>query len=289
MSAGLAHSSLLAEVARVAQEAAAVILEVYCSDFAVAAKSDRSPLTVADERAEALIVPALQALLPGVPVVAEEAVSRGGVPAVGATFWLVDPLDGTREFVARNGEFTVNIALVEDGLPTLGVLQVPARACLYTALADGSAAQGAWREDLAGRHALCSRVREPGAAWVLASSRSHGDEEAMAQWLARQALLGQPAARRAVGSSLKFALLAEGAADVYPRLGRTMEWDTAAGHALLRAAGGEVHTLDGQLLRYGKPGFENPHFVAWGQSSADCGGKLKPGSTSAAGKPARPG
>ncbi|MFN5158059.1 MAG: 3'(2'),5'-bisphosphate nucleotidase CysQ [Betaproteobacteria bacterium] len=255
-----ASPGLLAEVEAVAEEAAALILEVYATDFSVQGKADASPVTVADERAEAHIVAALRRLAPGVPVVAEEAAARGEVPAVGARFWLVDPLDGTREFVSRNGEFTVNIALVEDGSPVLGVVQVPVQRRRYAGLVG----QGAWCEDAEGRRASTCRAVPPVGELVVASSRSHGDEAALRGWLAGQGLAGRPLRHRAAGSSLKFGLLACGEADLYPRLGRTMEWETAAGHAVLRAAGGEVCMLDGAPLRYGKPGFENPHFVARG-------------------------
>ena len=240
---------------RIARDAGALILEVYASDFAVRGKADTSPVTEADERSERCIVQALQRLAPHIPIVAEEAASRGETPAHGVTFWLVDPMDGTREFVSRNGEFTVNIALVEHGAPVLGVVLEPVANRLYA----GIVGQGAWVEDSTGRRAMACR-RPPPEGPVLACSRSHGDEAALTTWLA-----GRPVSRRiAVGSSLKFGLLAAGQADLYARLGRTMEWDTAAGHAVLRAAGGEVRTLDGAPLRYGKPGFENPHFVAQG-------------------------
>lgn len=252
--------ALLAAVETVADEAAALILEVYATDFGVQAKADASPVTLADERAEAHIVAALRRLTPGVPVVAEEAAARGERPVVGARFWLVDPLDGTREFVSRNGEFTVNIALVEDGAPVLGVVQVPVQRRRYAGLVG----QGAWCDDAGGRRAIACRAVPAAGELVVASSRSHGDEAALQGWLVAQGLAGRPLRHRAAGSSLKFGLLACGEADLYPRLGRTMEWDTAAGHAVLRAAGGEVCTIDGAPLRYGKPGFENPHFVARG-------------------------
>ena len=251
-------AQMLAAAEVAARQAGDLILEVYGSDFAVRGKADASPVTEADERAERCIVAALKALDPAIPVVAEEAVSRGEVPHVGTRFWLVDPLDGTREFVSRNGEFTVNIALVEQGLPVLGVVFVPVSGVLYS----GIAGQGAWLEEQGRRHAIRCR-RAPDAGWVLACSRSHGDEAALTAWLAGRAV----SARIDAGSSLKFGLVARGLADVYPRLGRTMEWDTAAGHAVLRAAGGEVLTLGGEPLRYGKPGFENPHFVARGLAS----------------------
>ena len=234
-------------------------MEVYGSDFAVHGKSDASPLTEADLRAEAIITPALRALLAGVPVIAEEAHARGECGQLAlpgdATFWLVDPLDGTREFVARNGEFTVNIALVRDGEPVLGVVFAPALGRLYA----GERGQGAWLEDEGGRRELrCRHV--PAAGLTVATSRVHGDRAAV------EALLqGQPVAQHlSAGSSLKFGLLASGQADVYPRYGRTMEWDTAAGQAVLVAAGGSVCDTAGRTLRYGKPGFENPHFIARG-------------------------
>jgi 3'(2'), 5'-bisphosphate nucleotidase len=252
-----AAAAWLAEVERIARAAGALVMQVYATDFAVQGKADASPVTLADERAEACIVPALQALTPGVPVVAEEAASRGELPALKNRFWLVDPLDGTREFVSRNGEFTVNIALIEEGLPVLGVVLVPAQDRLYAGLVG----QGAWIVEHGKRRSIgCTAA--PSAGLRLASSRSHGDEAALTQWLQGRVV----AERINAGSSLKFGLLAEGKADVYPRFGRTMEWDTAAGHAVLRAAGGQVLDLAGQVLRYGKPGFENPHFVAWGHS-----------------------
>ena len=252
-------ATALPALEQIARDAGALILQVYASDFAVRGKADTSPVTEADERAERCIVQALQRLAPDIPVVAEEAAARGETPPTGWRFWLVDPLDGTREFVSRNGEFTVNIALVEYGAPVLGVVLEPVADRLYA----GIVGQGAWVEDAAGRRAIACR-RPPPDGPVLACSRSHGDEVALDAWLA-----GRPVSRRiAVGSSLKFGLLAAGQADLYPRFGRTMEWDTAAGHAVLRAAGGEVHTLAGAPLRYGKPGFENPHFVAHGLTGA---------------------
>jgi 3'(2'), 5'-bisphosphate nucleotidase len=246
---------LLADCERIARLAGAAILQVYGTDFAVARKADRSPVTVADEQAEAVIVAALRALDVATPIVAEEAVARCGAPAVGARFWLVDPLDGTREFAARNGEFTVNIALIESGIPVLGVVHAPVPDCLYA----GAAGHGAWLVEQGRRRAIRCRA-VPSAGLTVACSRSHGDEAALAAWLRGRTVAG----RIAAGSSLKFGLLAAGQADVYPRFGRTMEWDTAAGQAVLRAAGGTVRGLGGEPLHYGKPGFENPHFIASG-------------------------
>jgi 3'(2'), 5'-bisphosphate nucleotidase len=246
---------LLQGIATIARQAGALIMQIYAAPFEVQLKSDASPVTLADEQAEALITPALQALLPGVPVVAEEAASRGHVPEVHERFWLVDPLDGTREFVSRNGEFTVNIALIEQGVPVLGVVFVPVVDKLYA----GAVEQGAWLEEAGQRRAIHCRT-QPAAGATLACSRSHGDESALTGWLQGR----QVAARITAGSSLKFGLVASGDADLYPRFGRTMEWDTAAGHAVVLAAGGQVCDLSGLPLRYGKPGFENPSFFAHG-------------------------
>ena len=265
-----ASLELLRQVEAVAREAGALILQVYAGSFEVRGKADASPVTEADERAERCIVQGLQALDAAVPVVAEEAAARGETPTVGSCFWLVDPLDGTREFVSRNGEFTVNIALIEDGAPVLGVVFEPVADRLYA----GAMGLGAWLEEreeqgvgMKGVQGVRRAIacRQPGAeGLVLACSRSLGDEVAMSAWLGEWLGTRTVLRRVAVGSSLKFGLLAAGQADIYPRLGRTMEWDTAAGHAVLRAAGGEVRDLAGAPLRYGKPGFENPHFVAQG-------------------------
>lgn len=248
-----ADAAVLESVVRIARQAGAAIMEIYATDFSVRGKEDASPVTEADERAEALIVPALEALSPGVPIVAEEAVAAGRVPTVGDRFWLVDPLDGTKEFISRNGEFTVNIALVEHGAPVLGVVLAPALGRLFA----GVAGQGAWVEDAEGRRSIQTRAEPPEGLTVVAS-RSHGDATALDAFLA-----GRKVAKLAnAGSSLKLCLVAAGEADLYPRLGRTMEWDIAAGHAVLRAAGGSVKDLQGSPLRYGKPGFDNPHFAA---------------------------
>jgi len=251
-----AREALLDKLIQVARLAGDVVMNVYRTDFAVRGKGDASPVTEADEQAEALIVPALEALLPGVPVVAEEAVSGGRTPDVGRSFWLVDPLDGTREFVSRNGEFTVNIALIEDGLPTLGVVLAPAIGRLFA----GAVGRGAFVEDAQGRRPIACRP-VPDDGLVVVASRSHGDAAALDAFLAGRKV----ASLASAGSSLKLCLVAAGEADLYPRLGRTMEWDIAAGHAVLLAAGGQVSRLDGEVLRYGKPGFENPHFYASGR------------------------
>jgi 3'(2'), 5'-bisphosphate nucleotidase len=250
------RARLLPALESIARAAGELILKVYGTGFEVHEKSDASPVTVADEQAEYLITQALAALVPPWPVVAEEAAARGDTPTPGRVFWLVDPLDGTREFVARNGEFTVNIALVEDGVPVLGVVYLPVPDTLYA----GGPGLGAWKTQSGRRQAIACR-EQPAAGATLTGSRWHGDDGALAAWLQGQVV----AARVVAGSSLKFGLLACGQADVYPRFGRTMEWDTAAGDAVLRAAGGSVCDLQGRPLVYGKPGHENPPFIARGK------------------------
>ena len=240
----------------IARAAGALVMEVYATAFAVGGKLDDSPVTEADRRAAQLIEAALARIAPGVLVVCEEAADAGQVAVVAERFWLVDPLDGTREFIARNGEFTVNIALVERGHAVLGVVLAPASGRLFA----GVVGAGAFGEDAAGRRTTLACRRVPDAGLTVVSSRSHGDREALDTYLAGRVV----AARTCVGSSLKFCLVASGEADLYPRFGRTMEWDTAAGHAVLRAAGGGVAGFDGVELRYGKPGLINPPFVATG-------------------------
>lgn len=241
------------------REAGAVVMDVYRSDFEVRGKDDASPVTEADERAERLIVAALRRLAPDVPVVAEELAAAGEVPDVGRRFWLVDPLDGTREFVSRNGEFTVNVALVEDGVPVLGVVLAPALGEKGRLFA-GAVGSGAWVEDDAGRRPIRCRA-VPAEGLTVVASRSHADMDAIHAFLG-----GRPVASLVnAGSSLKLCLVAAGEADLYPRLGTTMEWDIAAGHAVLAAAGGTVRLADGSgPMTYGKPAFRNPHFVAAG-------------------------
>ena len=258
MTAGpLSLDSLLAALTPLIHEAGALVMRVYATDFEVEVKGDESPVTVADQLAEKVIFEGLQRIAPGIPVVGEEAASAGDIPDVSNRFWLVDPIDGTKEFVNRNGEFTVNIALIDHGLPVLGLVLAPALDTLYA----GAVGAGAWVEIHHQRRALAVRS-EPADGLTVVGSRHHGNDAAVDAFLAGRRV----AAFRMVGSSLKLCLLAEGLADVYPRFGRTMEWDTAAGDAVLRAAGGAVRTLDGALLRYGKAGFENPDFAAWGRA-----------------------
>lgn len=256
-------ADLLRAAGALAEQAGREIMRFYGAGVQVRAKADATPVTEADQAAEAIILPALERLLPGVPIIAEEAVSQGHVPHIGddrdpkRRFWLVDPLDGTKEFLSHNGEFTVNIALIEGSRPRLGVVHLPAFAVTYAGAAPGTAMVTRRHE---ASHPIAARVPPPDGIIVLAS-RSHDDAAALDAFLAGEHV----AARQSAGSSLKFCRIAEGIADLYPRLGRTMEWDTAAGHAVLVAAGGRVETLDGPELGYGKPDFENPHFVARGR------------------------
>jgi 3'(2'), 5'-bisphosphate nucleotidase len=253
------YRALVELARRAAHEAGAIILDIYGSDFAVERKSDRSPVTLADRQAEASIIAALSAATPDIPVIAEEQAATHGAAAPTACFWLVDPLDGTREFVKRNGEFTVNIALVEGGRTVLGVVYIPVTDLTYTGHGPGTATRQRGREQplpIAAR-------RTPASGAVVVHSRSHTSEARIAAYLA--ALPG--ATPRIMGSSAKFCLLAEGEADFYPRFGRTMEWDTGAGQAVLEAAAGHVTTLAGMPLAYAKPGYENPDFIASGAKS----------------------
>ena len=259
MTQSYAPQALLDALLPIARKAGAAIMDIYATDFAVRGKADASPVTEADERAEALILPALASLTPDIPIVAEEAAAAGRIPSVGERFWLVDPLDGTKEFINRNGEFTVNIALIENGSPVLGVVFAPALDRLFA----GAAGLGAFVENKGVRRDIVCRT-EPAEGLTVVASRSHGDADALASFLAGRKIASQTNA----GSSLKLCLVAAGEADVYPRLGRTMEWDIAAGDAVLRAAGGIVRTLDGPALRYGKADFANPHFAAWGKTGA---------------------
>jgi 3'(2'), 5'-bisphosphate nucleotidase len=247
---------LLPEIVALADRAGAVILEHYQGDVVVRAKADASPVTAADEAAEAVILARLAVLTPAIPTVAEETVASGHVPEIDdGPFWLVDPLDGTKEFLSRNGEFTVNIALIQAREPVLGVVLAPARGQAWW----GAHGKGARARDAKGRSRSIAVRRAPADGLVAIASRSHRDAET-------EAFLDQAGVAECIsaGSSLKFCLVAEGRADLYPRFGRTMEWDTAAGHAVLSAAGGRVTTRDGAPFLYRKPGFENPAFIARG-------------------------
>ncbi|MBE7184478.1 MAG: 3'(2'),5'-bisphosphate nucleotidase CysQ [Methylobacterium mesophilicum] len=256
---------MLDRLCALALEAGRAIMAVYeAPRFEHHLKSDASPVTEADTRAEAIILEGLRADYPAIPIVAEEESAAGRVPATAEWFFLVDPLDGTREFLARNGDFTVNIALIENGAPTLGVIFAPASGELF----GGASGLGAFRAHVENgrsgpRAAIATRSASP--APVAVASRSHGSAETN-EWLKRRSVENYVAR----GSSLKFCLLAAGEADLYPRFTRTMEWDTAAGDAILRAAGGTVHDLDGRPLRYNKrdqpsdADFANKGFIAYG-------------------------
>jgi len=260
------RAALTAELRRIALRAGAAIMDHYRTEFEVLRKEDNSPVTIADRDAEAIILAGLGRSLPDIPVVSEEAASEGHVPEIGHRFFLVDPLDGTKEFVNKNGEFTVNIALIEDRVPVAGVVYAPAKERMFYGYGPGHAYEqsiAANSEDADGEaDAHPIRARKPAAdGLVVIASRTHRDtrtDEYLNLYKVKEFL--------AAGSSLKFCLIAAGEADLYPRHGRTMEWDTAAGHAVLLSAGGSVTQLDGTPLIYGKTerGLDNPYFVARG-------------------------
>lgn len=248
--------SMTDTLVRLARAAGAAIMEIYAlPDHGTRAKDDASPVTAADLAADEVICAGLAAAYPGIPVVTEErAATHGGEPG---PHFLVDPLDGTREFVERRGDFTVNIALIEGGAPVAGVVFAPAVGRLFRTDHDGGAVEEA---DGAPPRRVEAAMADAAALRVVAS-KSHRDAATDA-YIARYPV----AAFRSAGSSLKFCLVAAGEADLYPRLGRTMEWDTAAGDAVLRAAGGRVlRADDGRPLLYGKADRANPHFVAFGR------------------------
>ena len=243
-----ATAEILAEIA--AQAGVVVMRHYQAGGTEARLKSDRSPVTDADEEAEKLILAALASAFPGVPVVAEEEAAAGRMAVVNDRFFLVDPLDGTKEFLSGNGEFTVNIAEIVNGVPVTGAVYAPARERMFFGGVNGAFENG---------KAIAARPA-PKDGLVAVGSRSHGDA-ATEDFLRRfevKSFVG-------IGSSLKFCLVAAGEADIYARGGPTMEWDTAAGHAVLRAAGGKVENWDGTLFRYGKPGFRNGAFVAYGR------------------------
>lgn len=245
---------LVPVIRQLALEAGERIMQVYDGpDFEVKSKGDSSPVTEADEAADALISAGLRAAFPDVVLITEEQAASHGLRA--KTFLIVDPLDGTKEFVQRRGDFTVNIAYVQDGVPLRGVVYAPAQKRLFYTLPDGSAVE----ESLADGSLRPIRVSTPdNSALMVVASKSHRDQ-------ATEDYIGKYAVRdsRSAGSSLKFCLVATGEADLYPRLGRTMEWDTAAGDAVLRGAGGQVVRFDDHSpLAYGKEGWDNPFFIA---------------------------
>lgn len=262
----MSYAALLEAFTAAALEAGAIILKHYEAGAEARTKVDKSPVTDADEEAEVAILKHLKVIEPETPVLAEEAVADGGVPkAMPPRFFLVDPLDGTKEFLRRNGEFTVNIALAVDGAPVAGVVYAPALGVLYS----GAAGEGASRADVRDPASENPKLMPPEplhaapvppSGIVAVASRSHRDTKTD-EYLSHYEI----ADLKSAGSSLKFCLVASGEAHLYPRHGPTMEWDTAAGHAVLWAAGGSVERLDGSAFEYGKAaeGFKNPGFVAW--------------------------
>lgn len=241
----------------IAEAAGQAILALYGGDAGARLKADRTPVTDADLAADRVISERLIKLYPGIPIVSEETIGDAASPPSGAkAYFLVDPLDGTREFLKRTDEFTVNIGLIEGDGPSAGIVHAPVLGESY--VASGGTA---WWHNRSGRHGPLRARFSPIDGAVILASRFHRDTATDAFIAERRG-----ATVIAVGSALKFGVLARGAADLYPRFGRTMEWDTAAGHAVLIAAGGSVCTLDGQELRYGKPGFANPAFIARGRA-----------------------
>jgi 3'(2'), 5'-bisphosphate nucleotidase len=246
------YGPIVDELAIAAREAGEAILEVVRRGFEVESKQDTSPVTEADRAAELVILAALARAAPGVPVIAEEQVAAGHIPAHDDTYFLVDPLDGTKEFIRGGDDYTVNIGLIERGTPKLGVVYAPATGRLH----GGCVGEGAWLDEGGGRVDIATRAR--GEQVTAVASKSHLNQ-ATIDYL--QAAVGS-CGYVSIGSSLKFCIVAEGKADIYPRAAPTSEWDTAAGHAVLLAAGGLVDGPDGEALRYGKRAFLNRAFVA---------------------------
>ncbi len=254
------YARLIPTIRRLALEAGDRIMEVYNGpDFAVKAKSDATPVTEADEAADALISAGLRAAFPDVVLITEEQAASHALSA--STFLIVDPLDGTKEFVQRRGDFTVNIAYVENGVPKRGVVYAPAQGRLFYTREDGVSVEetGPLAKDKVGPTKAIAVTQPDNAALMVVASKSHRDQ-ATDDYIAKYAVKDMKSA----GSSLKFCLVATGEADLYPRLGRTMEWDTAAGDAVLRGAGGQVVRFDDHTpLAYGKTGWDNPFFIAY--------------------------
>ncbi len=250
--------ALIAPVCAIARKAGDEILKIYRTDFAVRAKADASPVTDADEAAERIIIAELARIAPDITIVSEEAAAVKMPEAGSRDFWAVDPLDGTKEFVKRNDEFTVNIALIADRRPVLGVLHAPALGLTCWAAGAGTAM---CQEGDAPARPIAAR-RAPSDGVVVISSRSHKNDAELERFLSEQKVK----ARLVCGSALKFCKLARGEADLYPRFGPCSEWDTAAGQAILEAAGGSVTTPDGGAFLYGKPGFLNANFIARGKA-----------------------
>lgn len=254
------NTEIVSEIRRLSILAGREIMDIYeGDDFDVKLKSDDSPVTAADEAADKLIFAGLRAAFPDIAIVTEEQSDSHSVSA--DRFFIVDPLDGTKEFVHRRGDFTVNIALIENGVPVLGVVYAPARQRLFYTQADGQTVEelGAFDPDVVGETKSISVSKPDNASLTVVASKSHRDR-ATDDYINNYKV----DAFQSAGSSLKFCLVAAGEADLYPRLGRTMEWDTAAGHAVLLGAGGGVIRFDDHTaLTYGKPIYENPFFIAY--------------------------
>jgi 3'(2'), 5'-bisphosphate nucleotidase len=246
------HQRLVDDLAEAAREAGEAILTIVRRGFDVEAKRDSSPVTEADRAAELIILGALARAAPGVPVIAEEEVAAGRIPAHDDCYFLVDPLDGTKEFIRGGDDYTVNIGLIENGTPKLGVVFAPATRRLH----GGCAGAGAWLDEGQGRTPIKTRPR--GENITAVASKSHLNQATIDYLEAAVGTCGYVS----IGSSLKFCIVAEGVADIYPRTAPTSEWDTAAGHAVLLAAGGIVDGPDGTALQYGKRAFLNRAFVA---------------------------
>jgi len=246
------YIALLDELSVAAKEAGEAILQIVRRGFEIESKNDTSPVTEADRAAELVILAALARSAPGTPVIAEEEAAAGRIPAHGDTYFLVDPLDGTKEFIRGGDDYTVNIGLIEDGAPRLGVVFAPATGRLHC----GCLGEGAWLDEGEGRIAISTRPR--GDVTTAVASKSHLNQATIDYLEAAVGNCGYVS----IGSSLKFCILAEGKADIYPRAAPTSEWDTAAGHAVLLAAGGLVDGPNGEPLRYGKRAFLNRAFVA---------------------------
>ena len=244
----------ISELEPIARAAGDAILTIYRQPFAVEYKQDESPLTAADQGAHEVIVQALARLTPDIPVLSEESDAETMQARLGwSRYWLVDPLDGTKEFVSRNGEFTVNIALIDHGRPVWGLVYAPVLDRLWY----GGKGIGAWRVADGTHKAIQTRPHEAGQAWRVVGSRNHLSQETL-DYLAPFGEIELVS----MGSSLKFCIIAEGGAELYPRLAPTCEWDTAAAQAVLEGAGGSVTQLDGSALAYNKPDILNPWFVA---------------------------
>ncbi len=251
------YQELLETARRAAFAAGEAIMRIYASPFDVRQKEDKTPVTEADLAAERIILAILHEAHPDIPIVSEELVDAEGLPPSAPRFWVVDPLDGTREFVARNGEFAVLIGLVEEERPVLGIVHGPAVGVTYAACGPGTAT----RRRNGGRPETIRARTAPPDGLVVVHSRSHENSRRLGEFLETYPVRE----RMKCGSALKFGVIAAGEADLYPRFGTTMEWDTAAGQAVLEAAGGRVETFAGAPLSYGKPGLKNDGFIAWGR------------------------